>query len=58
MTIREAAAHASPGAVIRALFARLCPEAQQALVDSLQAEINASRVAEAKATAPHYARLQ
>jgi hypothetical protein len=47
ISLREAADKATPGAVIRALFSRLSPDAQQELVDWLQAQINANRTARA-----------
>jgi hypothetical protein len=51
MNLREAATHASGPAVIRALFSKLDPDAQQELVDWLQAQINANRTARVIAAA-------
>ena len=51
MNLREAATHASAPAVIRALFSRMDPDAQQELVDWLQGQINANRTARIVAAA-------
>ena len=51
ISLREAAAHASASAVIRALFSRMDPDAQQELVDWLQSQINANRTARVYAAA-------
>ena len=46
--LREAVANATPGAVILAVAARMSLDAQQELVDMMQASINRARTAQMK----------
>jgi len=51
ISLREAATHASAPAVIRALFSRMDPDAQQDLGHLLHGQINANRTARVIAAA-------